>query len=93
MLVSSPAGAGKSTVAATVAAWARERLEEVADGKPVLVLVHHVGCIAAIGVASPPLADGRLRRRRRIQLGMPRPPLAAAQRLDPLAPIALLVRP
>jgi nephrocystin-3 len=44
LLVSSPAGAGKSTVAATVAAWARERLEEVADGKPVLVLVHHVGC-------------------------------------------------
>ena len=44
MLISAPAGAGKSTVAASIAAWARERLEAAADGKPVLVLVHHVGC-------------------------------------------------
>ena len=31
MLVSSSGGAGKSTVAASVAAWAREQLEQVAD--------------------------------------------------------------
>ena len=44
MLLSGPTGSGKSTMSATIAAWARERMEEVAEGKPVLVLVHHVGC-------------------------------------------------
>lgn len=44
LLLSGPTGAGKSTMSAAIASWARDRLEESADGKPVLVLVHHVGC-------------------------------------------------
>lgn len=44
MLVSGATGAGKSTIAAATAEWAREQLEQVAEGRPVLVMIHHVGC-------------------------------------------------
>ena len=44
LLISGPTGAGKSATCAALANWARERLEAAAEGKPVCVLVHHVGC-------------------------------------------------
>ena len=44
LLIAGPTGAGKSTVAAALASWGREKLHVCADGKPVCVISHHIGC-------------------------------------------------